>query len=297
VKIGNTIVNTHIKLVSEYVNDVKVYTPTVYKRDFETLLNAGVEIDFTDIIEKYKEELAKVEVIISKEIADFEAAELAKKIERYDKSWIHTFANQLAADKNKKIKSLLPLVTFAKIEKEPFLRGMELLVTVSYKGIDVNITHTGEAYSFGNGWIGTAPNKSFIDILGNGKNKKAKGAGTIFLKLIEAIDDRERNINYKKSQAEKEQFERDVRKEVLELASGEKVEIVSETKYESIYGYRGSRSDYSKPYKVYYYQITLGPRKININYSERDNVKTYSFGGFSDLTEVQIKSLIQVLKP
>jgi len=296
VKIGNTIVNTHIRLVREWVNEEKVYTPTVYTRDFDTLINAGIEIDFSSIIAHYKAELENVEFIIKEMIADYEADLLAKKIERYKNSWIHTFASQLAADKNRKIKALLPLVTFAKIEQAPFLRGIELLVTVSYKGIDINITHNGDAYVFGSGYTGVEPNRIWVQLTPKGKNVKAKGAGTIFLKLIEAIDDRERNINYKHTQAEKEKFERDVRKEVLELASGEKVTIMVEEKYETSYSYRGSRNDYSKPYKVYSYQITLGERKVYINYSDREGIKTYSFGALSGLTEIQLKGLIQVLK-
>lgn len=294
VKIGNSVVNTHIKLVSEWINQEKVFTPTVCKRDFETLLQAGIEIDFSEVITSYNEELAKVEVIIAKEKADYDAAVLAKKIESYNNAWIHTFTSQLAADKSRKIKALLPLVTFAKTEKEPFLKGVNLSVTVSYKGIDTDITHIGDAYVFGGGYTGVEPNRRWIRI--TPKDKKAKNAGTIFLKLIEAIDDRERNIKYERTQAKKEEFERDVRKEVLELASGEKVKIFEETKYEKKYGVRSVQTDYSKPYKVYRYQITLGSRKININYSDREGEKTYSFGEFSGLTENQLKGLIQVLK-
>jgi len=307
IKVGNAVFNTHIQFDYDYISGegpTPLY-PAINMDPFKNLMSVGIEIDFYEVLTQY---LEKVKVIDEK-VAEIKAQkELEIKLLRqseWTNSWIQDFASTLTYDKNKKIKEALPLATFARIEMDKYVNGASMFITVTYKGVNVIISKQDGTHTFNNGFIPkltknedltTSIYNDFITLSG-GKTVKGKTVGNIFLKMVESIDDRERLINYKKEQIEKQNKETDLRREVLELASGEKVIIREETKYPQQYLRGGYRSDYSNPYKVNHFEIKMGERTLSVNYTKlkEDNI-CFSIGNLSGLTDEQFKGILKILK-
>jgi mannose/fructose/N-acetylgalactosamine-specific phosphotransferase system component IIB len=288
------------------------------KKEFHTLTEAGIEIDFSEVYNQYFAQLEKAkqrEEVIKRAKR---IAAIRKGKEQYKKAWIHTFVDTIKSDKNKKIQAALSHTKFGKTTEKAFaVDNASLTIEVSYKGFlgyfhknDRSFTFDGDSvYQFPEGKR-TENAYNWKRSVADGKTRRAKREGTIFFKFIEAIDEyiaiKESTIKRKN----KEEQERADHKKLLEDLTGYPIIIFEKSTYRSDYNRRGN----GRYYTEYKYMIvtkqptskysepggftitTNVPRKYNSEKGEYEVVGERTFGvrGFSDLTLKQFKGIMEI---
>lgn len=311
VKVGNAVKNLFFSEKTKYisgftnengefkpgfdVNHIEVIDETGSTQIFEELENAGIRVDYMDVLMQYKQllEKAKYHEKLLKRWNEWEKIREGKK--KLKNSWIHDFENVLKSDKNKKIQSLLNEVTF-----EPSTKyNKKHYVNLIYKGVVVPIHKIAGSFVFNNEkyeyelkpYEKETRNRVELE---EDKLRRAKREGTIFLKAIEAIEIREKQIEYRKNKRIKELKELKDTKEHFEKVLGFPVHVEETLE----------RSSYSNnSYKVHkYWLITKQPERkyasfegIRLGKYEKDGVYTYSINGTFKLDEDKFKRIIRIL--
>jgi hypothetical protein len=328
VKVGNTVkeiaIRTHTKYMSsytdengrwqsrddiEYVDIEKVNGET----PFAELEAAGILVDLIDVLVQYQAnvEVAKYRMTLHNRYQKWEGIRKHKK--EYTHSWMHNVEAELKADKNKKIQAALENTTIKVKSLEKFLDHSEHAVTVNYKGVSTSIfmkdggfTFDGNCtYRFPKDWNGEARyNHRFIIV--NGKERRAKRLGTLYLKFVEAVDSEFSIREARKNQLSKEQQERQDKKERLEKITGYPMVILKSTKYAT-----NGRSNVGSSYDVYSFAIlTSQPtsrysdpeyisvdEKVETKYEDGKYVevgRTYSVKTLKGLTADQMKRILDI---
>ena len=282
---------------------------------FEELENAGVLIDYMDVLVQYQKdvEVARHRMILHKRFQKWEQIREQKR--KYTESWMHTAEADLKADKNKKIQAALTHSKFTTKSLETYLKTGRASVCVEYKGVTAWIYMESGSYMFDGDssfkfpedWDGKNSH-CHIFTIADGKTRRAKRLGTLYLKLVEEIDfeisSREARANQRKTEAQK----REETRKTLETITGHKVLVIRIEKPKYSYGHN---SGYEGTYTVYNYKIvTEQPKyshsdvkglnlheKVETEYKDgiyKEVGKTYSVNGLNGLSPEQLKKIVDI---
>ena len=260
---------------------------------FAWLENAGIAVDYSEILFQYVKlvEEAKYRETLIERAAKWENIRNAKK--RLAESWIHNFEATIRADRNKRIQAAVKLTTFA-----PSTNYNEKHhINITYKGITVPIHIVDGSYAFNNEKYeyGMKPYMNESDNrveLEDGKLRRAKREGTLFLKAIEAIEIREANVAYKNKQREETVARNKEVGKILRKAAGVPVMFKEEREYS-----RHSDSSYLTP--KYYILVESDESSYDVAESIAIKYSSYDDGQFTikglSLREDQFKKVLDVL--
>jgi hypothetical protein len=285
---------------------------------FKTLEEAGLEIDFSDIFKQYEKmiEEAKMHEKVLKRAIEWK--KIREKKEKYDNAWIHGIESELKADKNKHIRKALEKTTFKPLDKRRFISyDTSLNIAVTYNGFTGYFFKENDSFSFYGHSVYELPegveveNKyTYKREIAEGKTRKAKRIGTLFLKFVNEVDSYISTREYKKNKQNKAEEERKAKKELLKKVSGFPIQLYKENKYRHSFNRRGP----GESYIVYnYYIITDQPEysfsdptgfkintEIKTEYKDGEHIeipgsRTFSINTIFGLSEKQFKSIIDIL--
>lgn len=311
VKIGNAVKNLTFKennkyISSQYLEDgtrkpsLDVYWLGIDKNTnpFEDLENMGIAVDYLEVLMQYQKlvEEAKHRKLLMERYEKWERIREAKK--SLKESWIHDFEGIIKADKNKNIK--------AAVKETEFIPSKEWnkkhYVTIKYRGVAVPIHKIAGSFCFNNEKY-EYDMKPFDVKTGNsaeiseGKLKRAKREGTLFLKAIEAIDERNAIIKSRIERRKNQVKETEEKRLFLEKVCGHHVHMEEKTEYPRRNSHR------TQPYMFQtFWLITEQPESkyssfkgIKIDYSDYNEKIRFSINGKFDLREDQFKKIIEIL--
>ena len=338
VKVGNLVHTIKIKEQTKYVssthdkdgNWVNGYNLEYIdltdesKTFFATLTDAGIDVDFSDVYLQYMAQLEKAkehEVVLqrAKNIETFR-----KRREEYKTLWIHEFVPTLKADRNKKIQDRITKTKFYKPTEDKYTaKDCGSYIEIHYRGFTAYILRGDGRYTFNTNQVYEFPEGIEIpehkhnfqrDIIHvnhryEGAARRAKREGTLYLKLIEAIDQYIETRKAVKSRKNREGNEREEKRVQLEKLAGYPVIIGSTDRY-----HRDGRGhkDFSNSYKEYSYSIIFeqpssefsDPKGYRIDSEEKTKYVdgkhvvigiTYSINNIYKLNEDKFKSILDIL--
>ena len=312
VKVGNAVKDIKLRIHRDYVSSTgeyntptyvdshyTPYAPQVYRNAFSELKEAGIEVDFSDVLAEYQAEVWIAKATQKKAKAAAKAKRKAERREGYPTSWPFSFVETIAKDPNKKIKAAnFKLSTPGKFD---FIHNGQSHIKVTYKNVIGTITRDEGRYTFTDG-VGVEKNNNGhferLDITER-KTRRAKREGTTLLKFLEAVDEYFAIRNARKTRAQKEKEERAEYKAKLEKITGYPIVEFSETRYHK--NHRGM-NQYDNSYEDYSYKIVT--KQPDSYYGSAEGLKigknsykgeTYSINGLSGLSKKQLKSILVIL--
>ena len=312
VKVGNAVKDIKLRIHRDYVSSTgeyntptyvdshyTPYAPQVYRNSFSELKEAGIEIDFSDVLAEYQAEVWIAKATQKKAKATRKAKAKAERREGYHTSWPFKFVEVIAKDPNKKIKAAnFRLSTPGKFD---FIHRGESFVQVTYKGIVGYISREDGRYIFKDG-RGTEKNeRGYFETFAvtDGKVRRAKREGTTLLKFLEAVDEYFAIREARKTRAQKQKEARAEFKKKLEKLAGYPVVEFMETRYRK--NNRGM-NQYDQEYKEYSYKIVT--KQPDSHYGSAEGLKisentyngeTYSINGLGGLSKKEFKAILTIL--
>jgi len=295
----------------DYVEGYTKKYPYMDISNFNSLISAGISIDFDDVLKAYENELVKIKEIEKQESIEKEKQRKIQKGLKYDKSWIWDFIKNVNSHTSKNLKDydfeLKPC------DKESYVNGNgELYIEVLYKNVKGEISfeepsrysHTPGRYIYNgaNEKIEGEDGKisyRYINI-SNYKTRYSSKPKTIVLKFLKEYDKYVEDIITTKKRKLSEEKQRLENKKFLEKASGLHVEI-EKTYKRNIYNRN------SEGYYVYKYVVNLNNQNINISFNTihgkwiseehryEDLGKEYSIGCLTKLSKDKLQKIINIL--
>lgn len=267
---------------------------------FKELEEAGLFVDYLNVLIQYQDlvEEAKYRETLIKRHKNWQNIRKAKA--SLANSWIHSFEAIIKADKNKKIVEAVKETTFAPSTNYKEKHN----VKITYKGVVVPIHKVDGSFAFNNEKYeyGMDPadvitkNKADLE---EGKLRRAKREGTLFLKAIEAIDYRNERMANNNKARRNEIKEREEYRLKLEEVGGYPVIMEEERKYS-----RDRHSNYSWLEANYFLLLeqpenyyTSQFKKISVSISKHYKTGEYEYGVRSlvGLRPDQFKTILDVL--
>lgn len=307
VKVGNKVENLTWEFGRDYRSDIRTpiaHMPNRSKEKFDGLIQAGIAIDYSDVVKDY---LSAIEVC--KEIIEFDKKEAIKKrkitnAKFYDNSWVKAFIENIEGDKRFEMKDF----EFKLMDRQKYIDGNdELFVTLIYRGISGNFKNSDFKMNTVIGFMGLNGEKRFNVFNGyklhedgryetlmvtDNKTRKGKLGKSVVHRWFQDVDEYLAIIDSKKNRANKEKEDRQELMKLLKEKSGKSIEGKNECVY------RKDRSGGS--YYVWKYYIKLAPigekEEKEFKVSFNDYQKTFSIDGLSGLNEFQFKSIIEILE-
>ena len=312
VKVGNAVNEITLRKFDKYVSSMtdkndryvsghhRKYLGIVRNGNpFLKLEEAGIKVDYSVVKEQYAEMVAKAEhtLILEKRFKEWERIRRVKA--KYPNAWMHNFVSVLKADRNKKIVASLPLTTFTKPTLEKFIQSPVSHINVTYKGYRTTIHLEDGSYTFRNGVnVETSHTASLTD----DKTRRAKREGTIYFKLLEAVDIYTANIEYKKKRREEEVSETEKTRLKLEEVTGYPVYMKEEREYSRHRGRRDNTSWMTQKYYLIteqpdsYYGSFKGIQiSLTKNHYEEGEKVLYNVKGCNNLRAEQFKAIVDIL--
>lgn len=306
VKVGNKVENLTWEFGRDYRSSNS--TPIAHmdnrsKEKFDGLIQAGIAIDYSDVVKDY---LSAIEVCKEQIEKDKKEAIKKRKIANakfYDSSWVPAFIENVKGDKRFETKDF----EFKLMDRQKYIDGDdELFVTLIYRGISgnfknsdftINIAHSfrgklEKRFNVYNGYKLHEDGRYETVMVTDDKTRKGKLGKSVVQRWFQDVDEYLAIQESRKNRKEKEKEDRQKYLKVLEEKSGMKVTAENE------FVWREDRRGGS--YYAWKYYATLKPigdneaRKLKIAYSEYHN--THSIDGLSGLTEFQFKSIIEIMK-
>jgi len=276
---------------------------------FADLENAGIAIDYSDVWEQYAKlvEWGRHRKVVIERAENWVRIRARKA--KYINSWIHNFVPTLKADKNKKIQAALLNSTFEKASyNSVVVNGNTADLNINYKGYTGTIYVESGSYMFDGTRVRHIPEDatpeqikdrwSFKTEIAEGKVRRAKREGTLYLKFTEEVDYEIAQAESIKKHREKQVSEVEQKRLILEKATGYPV-YMNETREYS----RDRRSNHSWLVQKYYL-ITAQPKDhyssfkgIQVSCSTGyDNPElSFSVNGCNNLREEQFKGIVDIL--
>jgi len=310
VKVGNAVKDISLRIDRDYISSVGTYDTPEYVEGYDTpyapeissnglkeLKETGIEIDFSDILKEYQELVWKAKDEIKANKAKSKREGKALRREQYPTSWPMDFIVSIDKDPNKRIK-------VADFELKPvglkqFVHNDKSFVQVFYKGVIGHITKEDDRYIWRNAVSVDKNENDYRDQinLSGDKVKRAKREGTSLLKFLDAVDEYFAIKKARKTRAQNEETARNEKRNILQDASGLKVEISKESKSKHKWNGR-----YDGSYTYYTYVISLNGTYFSVGTEQFDTEqygektrRTYSIRNFSKLTLKQFKGIIEIL--
>jgi len=274
------------------------------KGAFRQLEDAGVEIDWTNIREKYLSELIVWKRLRRKEISE-------NRGKKWDKSWVHDFMKNFNEQQNKKLSTYKDYKVEICPTRELFKKSShEPLIRISYKEKETSVkyVYSDRTNDYSYEWSHT---------VSNDKVRRAKIESTSVLKFLEYTDEYISKNEAKKSRAEKEEQDRNDLCARMKETFGMNIKIEKRWK-----NYHGSRTR-REGFYVYEYFVEIPQfrkptteeqmkndlfetkkqkgepitHKIVFNGegSYNRNSNTYDLAGLYNLSESQVKTILSVL--
>jgi len=313
VKVGNAVGEVQLKRFEKYIsshtdkngkNISSHYRKFlgIDENPFKNLEDAGIKVDFSTVKEQYADMVEKAQhtLVLQKRLEKWESIRKVKAA--YPNSWMHNFESVILSDNNKKIKAAVLGTTFQVPTLDEYIKNTISLVKVTYRGYVGTIRKSDGSYEFNNAYGETLNKNGYFETLSitDGKTRKAKREGTIFLKFVEAVDNHISTVEYKKSSRQKEIEKTEETKRILEEVTGYPV-YMEETRE-----YSRHRNDHSSWLSQKYFLITEQPdsyygsfKGIKIDtgtkgYDEK-KVRFYNVGGLTGLRQDQFQKIVKVL--
>jgi len=277
---------------------------------FDDLVNAGISIDFSEIIAKYTEmleEAVKHEKEIKKEA---EIKRIIKFKEKYKTCWVLTAKDLLAKDKNKVLQNRRDKIKLIPCSEESFVRTEKGHMTFVYRNFRTDVSFYDKKYEWRSAYEDTGKVKDGEKVkehrsISNGKTKRSVNLMTILLKYIEAVDDFITSREYIIKRRDDEYIKR---REFVKLLEGACGRAVTTFKKEEYSRHRGSSSHWTKYTFRLITKLPKGkyddPVGLRINsdmdteYKDGKNVeigRTYSIEGFRGLDLEQFNGILAIL--
>jgi len=310
VKVGNKVATLTLRITRDYVGSTgeygtptyvashyTPYGPSISNNKFESLEEAGIEIDFSEVLSTYQAEVWKAKDKQKKHKAEAKAALKAQRKAEYSETWPFGFINRIEKDPNKKIK--FADFTLTPMGKGVYIHQGDTFLRVTYRGLIGTITRESDRYVWTDARRVNDPKDSYVSPIrvSNGKTRKAKRAGTILLKFLEAVDEYIVIKEARKTRAQKEADKREAKRLELEKAAGYPVVLTSETKYNHD---RYSRRNGTETYQEYKNWIVTeqpdsryGSHKgyrIGVDYD-----KNFSINGLHNLSKEKFTAILAIL--
>ena len=199
---------------------------------FEELEKAGLHVDYSEAQYQYEKLVAeaKYREVLIKRYNNWKQIRSAKAA--LANSWIHGFEATIRADKNKRIQAAVLNTTFAVSTKW----NEKHVAKITYKGVKVLIHKIDGSFCFNNEKYGYDMNPTDAETgqnveLDEGKLRRAKREGTLFLKAIEAIDYRNERMAMLKKQREETESKNQKVHRILKEVTGLPVLFKEEREY------------------------------------------------------------------
>ena len=268
---------------------------------FKTLKEVGIKVDYDEVISQYTAMLKAMkhrDLVLkrSKNIAIYR-----KRREDYPTRWFTKFEETIRADKNKTIQGALPDVIFTLPTLNEYKTENKSEGKIAYRGVTAKIQRDEGSFVFEGGWFGPNSNGAteYANISDH-KRRKAKKEGTIFFKIIEAIDYLVDQKNRFKTEREKLIIETEATRLRLEKLSGYPVYMKEERAYSKERRNGGSWLEQK------FYLITEQPTsyygsfkgiRVNIGTTGYEETKrtVYSVNGITNLRQDQFQKIVEVL--
>lgn len=331
VKIGNTVKEIKLHIHKEYHSSEGEWQTPEYKESwtelipkltrgsmaqFDGMTEAGVDIDFSDIISQYTamvEEAKKHEEQIKK---DKLVALDKDRRKKYKTSWPVTLQNTIDIDRNKTIIAERENLTITPVTEDEYAENGWYWAKIAYKGFQTKLEICDGKYE----WQGAHEDKGVINEegkkvmdyarLNDNKKKRAAHPAVAIRKYLEEVNEYISNREYRKNRSNKEYLARRKEVKMLEKACGFPVATNSERKYSRDHRGRSNNSSWM----VYTYLVVTklsdsgysSNSGITINtesekeykdgeYNEVPNTRTYTIGGFRNLDLEQFKGILTLL--
>lgn len=306
VKVGNKVENLTWEFGRDYRSSNS--TPIAHmdnrsKEKFDGLIQAGIAIDYSDVVKDY---LSAIEVCKEQIEKDKKEAIKKRKIANakfYDSSWVPAFIENVKGDKRFETKDF----EFKLMDRQKYIDGDdELFVTLIYRGISgnfknsdftINIAHSfrgklEKRFNVYNGYKLHEDGRYETVMVTDDKTRKGKLGKSVVHRWFQDVDEYLAIIESKKNRANKEKEDRQELMKLLKEKSGKSIEGNNE------YVYREDRRGGS--YYAWKYYIKLTPigekEEKEFRVSFNDYQKVYSIDGLSGLNEFQFKSIIEILE-
>ena len=285
-----------------YISSTYIAGPQFRNGDaFLELTSAGIEIDFSNVWLQYQKMLEKGEHMqkVQKRLDRWNTIRNRRNV--YINSWVQNFESILRNDTNKQIQAALLSTSFSKTSMKAFTNPdamTSLSVEVNYKGYKVDFEMEDGSFIF----RGYAVNNSDENVkrtsIEDGKKRRAKREGTLFLKYVQAIDAYIATTEYQKKKREEQISDTEKKRLMLEKASGYPVFMKEEMEYSR--NHTGRHSGHSWMTQKFYL-VTKQPESyydsfkgIQISTDGGENPK-FTVKGCNDLREDQFKTIVDVL--
>lgn len=297
VKVGNGVKDITILRKPNYDKEGNPIETKILDSKFNDLREVGIEIDYSDVIEKYEVAVKANLELQAKELEEAITKAKLKRGEFFDKSWVEEFKANVKGDKRFKEKEY----SFKEMTKDEYVNSNgKLNIGIKYKKVTSYFYLDNEKNQFnfvdGVQYFLDENEKQFSRSIQISDNKVRRGKlpKSIVHRFFTDVDVYFAIEESKKNRAKKEGNERIELKENLEKYSGEKVTIYSEMVYPKY-----TSGNNGNPYKKYTYVIEVGPkndpRKFQIGMSSYNGL-SFSFNGINNLSQTQFKDIIKVFK-
>jgi len=230
--------------------------------NFKPLIDANVELDFSEIIAKFNES-----------VKEFREKEELLKIEKlrnyYKKSMLWEIIEIC--------KTQFPDIEVSFISEEEFIKraNFHFAVTLKYKERSIQVGVEDRKFVY-YAW------KSYRPL-------SYKNAKSLVQKFIKKVDDEEVEAEAAKKRKEESKNTHEKNRSELEKICGAPVEIVETGKLRNW----GPKND--RFFKVTTYELKLNGRSISISFHYNDKT-LFNFAGLSKITKEQLLSIIELLK-
>lgn len=303
VKVGNVVKDVTLRYEKEYSDGKYEYTHTLNSNNFADLKSAGIEIDFSDVMESYKIAVANNLELQAKEKKEKAAKDKIQRGIDWDNSWMHSLKREVENDKKLKIKSF----TLTPASKTKVMDDNERqTLTLKYQNINVRIYFDTyeKKYTFENGYERT-PTKEYPTsvktlYITDSKVRRGKNGLTLIRKAFDQIDEYTAiRVNTKK-RLSSESATRE--KDVAELSKLTGLTVTAE----EVYKHREYGPRHDRGYYVWQYRLKVGEKVMSISFNNETKwneetrkheitKKLYSLGSFGKLNKKQIVGIINLL--
>jgi len=302
IKVGNTVKEISLEYTRDYISgegysEYQCRLTNNSKQQFEDIEAAGIEIDFTKLLDKYEmmvmkaiehQKNIKIEVEILR-VIDFKR--------RYKTCWAIEAKDLLYKDKNKYLISKRDEVIITPCSEEYFIKNESAKATFEYKGFKTDVVIYNKKFE----WGGAYESKEYRRI-NEGKNKRSVHLMTVLLKFIEAVNDFIISQEYATKRNDKEAIERREMAQLLEGFAGYPVTIMKKRikrynswGYSYFYLIEVSQSDYESGYKGFNIATTTKRKYVDGKYEEVPNSRTFSINELSGLSKKQFNGILVLL--
>ena len=311
-KIGNVVKELTFAQNSKYRSSEGQYGTPEYKESwteewsgfkdskgnpFQDLIDAGMSIDFDEVIQKYNVKVKKAkehQIQLKKEA---EEKLIAKRKEEYKTCWPLTLQDALETEKNKIIKAKKNEITIIPCSEESYIKGGASAEFV-YKEHTVSVRVYDGKYE----WNARE--------LGNYKTRRYTWPMTALLKFIQVVDEHVATKEYETNKNNEPKLKRQARTKLLSEVCGQPVTVFSQEKYSSD---RYNRVRGRRNWTEYTYMLVTkvaekygDPEGYEINtetdtdwkdgkHQEIPGTRTYSIRTLRKLSEEQFKSILDIL--